>query len=77
MSMRPPHDTLSPEQELRIQLEGAWEVLEQARDRQAVAAQLVEGFGAGRVDRLGSDLDTIAERLQQMVEAARSSVESA
>lgn len=36
MSMRPPHDTLSPEQELRIQLEGAWEVLEQARDRQAV-----------------------------------------
>src|SRR5918994_7968483 len=40
-----------------------------ARDRQAVAAQLVAGFGAGRVDRLGSDLDTIAERLQQMVEA--------
>jgi DNA-binding MarR family transcriptional regulator len=48
-----------------------------ARDRQAVAAQLVEGFGAGRVDRLGSDLDTIAERLQQMVEAARPTAESA
>ena len=37
-----------------------------ARDRQAVAAQLVEGFGAGRV-----------ERLQQMVEAARSRAEPA
>jgi DNA-binding MarR family transcriptional regulator len=48
-----------------------------ARDRQAVAARLVEGFGDERVERLGGDLDAIAERLQQMVEAARSTAESA
>ncbi len=56
---------------------GTETVTAMARDRQAIAAQLVEGFGEGRVGRLGSDLDTIAERLQQMVEAARSGPESA
>lgn len=47
------------------------------RDRQAVAAQLVEGFADDRLGRLGTDLDAIAERLQQMVVTARSARESA
>ncbi len=42
------------------------------RDRQAVAASLVDGFDTDRLNRLDSDLATIAARLRSMVEAARS-----
>ena len=47
------------------------------RERQAIAASLVEGFDDDRLARLGADLDTIATRLHSMVEAARSARESA
>lgn len=40
------------------------------RERAAVAAALVEGFGAARIQRLGADLDTITERLRVLVAAA-------
>lgn len=41
------------------------------RDRQAAAVRLVEGFDNDRLERLDADLATIAERLQQLVEAVR------
>lgn len=43
-------------------------------DRQEIAAGLVEGLGDSRLGRLGRDLDTIAERLRRMVDAARNPV---
>jgi DNA-binding MarR family transcriptional regulator len=49
---------------------GTATMAEMARDRQAIAAQLVEGFGDARLDRLGTDLEAIADRLHQMVAAA-------
>ena len=49
---------------------GTETVATMVRDRQDIAARLVEGFGDVRLGRLGTDLDTIAERLHQMVEAA-------
>jgi DNA-binding MarR family transcriptional regulator len=39
------------------------------RDREAVAARLVDGFGDQRLGRLGADLDAIAERLHRIVDA--------
>ena len=49
---------------------GTETVATMVRDRQDISGRLVEGFGDSRLDRLGSDLDTIAERLQAMVEGA-------
>ena len=49
---------------------GAETVARMVRDRRDIATRLVEGFGDARLGRLGTDLDTIAERLHQMVEAA-------
>jgi DNA-binding MarR family transcriptional regulator len=42
------------------------------RDRQALAASLVDGFDADRLNRLDSDLAVLAAQLHSMVEAARS-----
>lgn len=56
---------------------GTQAMAEMVRDRQAVAAQLVEGFEDDRLARLGADLDAIAERLEQMIVTARSARESA
>jgi DNA-binding MarR family transcriptional regulator len=39
-----------------------------ARDRERIAAQLVAGIGAGRLDELSRDLDLITERLHTLVE---------
>ncbi|HLL62719.1 MAG TPA: MarR family transcriptional regulator [Propionibacteriaceae bacterium] len=49
---------------------GAATVATMDRDRQDIAAQLVDGFDEARRGRLGADLDTIAERLQQLVDSA-------
>ena len=49
---------------------GSETVATMVRDRHEIAARLVEGFGDSRLGRLGADLDTIAERLHQMVDAA-------
>lgn len=56
---------------------GTQTMAEMVRDRQAAAAQLVEGFGDGRLARLADDLDAIAARLQQMVATAQASRKSA
>ena len=52
---------------------GAKTMAGMAQDRQAIAAGLVEGFGEARLGRLSADLDAIADRLHQMVDAAHQS----
>ena len=49
---------------------GSDTMAEMSRDREAIAAELVEGFGEARLGRLGADLDALADRLHTMVDAA-------
>jgi DNA-binding MarR family transcriptional regulator len=53
---------------------GTRTMTEMVQDRQAIAARLVDGFGDQRLDRLGADLDAIAERLHRMVAAGTAAV---
>jgi DNA-binding MarR family transcriptional regulator len=54
--------------------QGTRTMTEMVQDRQAIAARLVDGFDDQRLDRLGADLDAIAERLHRMVAAGTAAV---
>jgi DNA-binding MarR family transcriptional regulator len=75
--VRRPHPTDRRATLVTLTEQGRQTMAGMVRDRQAIAARLVEGFDDDRLARLGADLDTIATRLHAMVEAARSARESA
>ena len=68
---RRPHPTDRRATLVTLTEQGSRTMAAMVRDRQVIAASLVEGFGDDRLGRLDIDLTTIAERLQQLVAAAR------
>lgn len=67
---RGPHPSDRRATLVRLTASGEQATAAMAADRQAIAARLVEGFPADRLERLAGDLDTLVERLRGLGEPA-------
>ena len=61
---RTPHPNDRRATLVRLTASGEQATAAMVADRQAIAARLVEGFPADRLERLAGDLDTLVERLR-------------
>ena len=66
---RGPHPSDRRATLVRLTAAGEQATAAMVADRQAIAARLVEGFAADRLERLAGDLDTLVERLRGLGEA--------